>query len=191
MNFLAHFLLAEPTDASRVGALLSDFVRGTPESLSGKFPDEVIEGIILHRRIDSLTDGHPVFLKCKQWLRKDRRKFSGIIVDLFFDHFLTKYWDRFGDGDLSDYIDHLYTLLERRSAWLTDELRQVTPRMKREDWLRSYSDIEGLRLTFRRVSQRRDFLTPIVGSEEDLDDHYDDFEKAFLCFYPDLQSALR
>lgn len=191
MNFLAHFALAEPTDASRVGALLGDFVRGTPESLKGEFPDEVIEGIILHRRIDRLTDDHPIFLQCKKWLHDDRRKFAGIVIDIFFDHFLAKHWQRFGEGELTDFIESLYTLLERRKDWLTPELREIVPRMKGEDWLGAYQSISGLGLTFRRMSHRRDFLAPIIGSEKDLEAHYDDFEKAFFVFYPELEKAAR
>ena len=190
MNFLAHFILAKPTDASRVGALLGDYVRGTPESLIGQFPDEVIEGIILHRRIDRFTDEHPVFLACKQWLRKDRRKLAGIIIDIYFDHFLAKHWQRFGEGELETFISKLYELLDRRADWLTPELRKIVPRMKDEDWLYASRSIEGLGLTFQRMSCRRDFLKPIIAAEEDLKRHYIKFERAFLDFYPKLQAQL-
>ena len=191
MNFLAHFVLAQSTDASRVGALLGDFVCGTPESLIGKFPDEVIKGIVLHRLIDRLTDDHPIFLDCKKWLRDDRRKFAGIVIDIFFDYFLTKHWERFGEGDLTKYIEDLYLLIERRAVWLTPELREIAPRMRAEDWLNSYCSIEGLGLTFRRMSRRRDFLAPIIGAEQDLKAHYQNFENAFLKFYPDLVETLK
>nr|MBR9810071.1 hypothetical protein [bacterium] len=67
MNFLAHFHLAQPTDGSRIGALLGDFVRGTPESLQTRFPPEVVNGIILHRAIDRFTDSHEIFLKSKKF----------------------------------------------------------------------------------------------------------------------------
>ena len=84
MNYLAHLLLAGPTDASRVGNLLGDFVRGTPESLRGSYPDEVIAGIVMHRELDRFTDDHPAFQEARELLDPEHRRFAGIIIDIFF-----------------------------------------------------------------------------------------------------------
>ncbi|MDB4740435.1 ACP phosphodiesterase [Akkermansiaceae bacterium] len=185
LNFLAHFHLAERTDASQIGALLGDFVRGTPESLADRFPANLIEGIMLHRAIDRFTDDHPVFLQVKKLLSPERRRFAGIVIDIFFDHFLAIHWEEFGEGSLEDFIEQRYLLLEKHDTWLTPELREIVPRMRDEDWLAAYEDQAGLALTFRRISKRRDWLTPIVGAEEDLYAHYVKFEEAFLKFYPE------
>lgn len=169
-----------------MGALLGDFVRGTPESLVERLPKDLIEGIMLHRAIDRFTDHHEIFLEKKKLLSPERTRFAGMIIDVFFDHFLTKYWDDFGTGDLKEFIDGLYQLLMDRSEWLTDELREIVPRMKDENWLLAYGSLDSLALTFRRISRRRDFLTPLIGAEKDLEAHYGEFEAAFLKFYPEL-----
>ncbi|MGJ8695146.1 MAG: ACP phosphodiesterase [Verrucomicrobiaceae bacterium] len=187
MNFLAHFALAQPTDASRVGALLGDFVRGHPSSLTGQYPPEVIEGIMLHRAIDRFTDDHPVFLKAKDLLSPKRRRFAGIIIDIFFDHFLAIHWEDFEKGNLPRFISELYDTLERRHDWLTPELHEIVPRMKDENWLQCYGTIEGLKLTFERISKRRSWLKPLVGAETDLIDHYQSFDRAFHTFYPEVR----
>ena len=186
MNFLAHFHLAENTDASRVGALLGDFVRGTPESLRAQFPDEVIDGIMLHRAVDQFTDSHASFLDAKKFLSPERRRFAGIIIDIFFDHFLARHWQEYSDGPLNLFISEVYRTLDRRTDWLTPELEALAPRMQAENWLGTYGAIDGLALTFRRVSSRRKFLSPLVGAEEDLTSHYHSFSKAFHIFYPQV-----
>lgn len=185
MNFLAHFHLAERTDASQVGAILGDFARGTPESLADRFPADLIKGIMLHRAIDRFTDNHPLFLKTKKLLSPKRTRFAGIVIDIFYDHFLAIHWDEFGEGSLEDFIEHRYLLLEKHDAWLTPELREIVPRMRDENWLRAYEDEAGLALTFQRISERRDWLGPIVGAEKDLYAHYEEFERSFRDFYPE------
>lgn len=191
MNFLAHFHLAHPTDASRVGAILGDFVKGTPETLLTRFPAEVVNGIVLHRAIDRYTDEHPVFLETKRLLHSSRKRFAGIIVDIIFDHFLAHHWNDYSRIPLQKFITDIHELLERRKSWLTPELASIVGRMTEENWLGTYGTIPGLALTFRRVSQRREFLAPLRGAEDDLTDHYHSFSRAFRKFYPEVLSFAR
>lgn len=188
MNFLAHFHLAQPTDGSRVGALLGDFVRGTPESLRNQLPPEVVDGIILHRAIDRFTDSHEIFLRIKKLLSRPRRRFAGIIIDIYFDHFLAQLWSDFSKVPLQNFTAEIYDTLGRRADWLGPEVSEITRRMQDENWLGTYGTIPGLALTFRKVSQRRTFLTPLIGAEEDLTNHYQSFTTAFRSFYPEVMS---
>jgi acyl carrier protein phosphodiesterase len=188
LNFLAHFHLAQPTDGSRVGALLGDFVRGTPESLRTHLPSELVDGIVLHRVIDRFTDSHEEFLRTKKFLSPPRRRFAGIIVDIFFDHFLSQMWSDYSNIPLRQFIAEIHETLERRNGWLPPEVGAIIRRMREEHWLGTYGTIPGLALTFRKVSQRRSFLAPLVGAEDDLTSHYQSFTNAFRSFYPDVIS---
>ena len=161
-------------------------MRGTPESLKGKFPDEVIEGIVLHRAVDRFTDSHPVFLNLKKHLAPERKRLAGIVIDIFFDHFLSRFWTDYSDESLPKFISSLHRTLERRGDWLTAELEAMVPRMVSENWLETYGNIEGVSLTFQRISTRRDFLKPLVGAEVDLQENYEEFREAFRKFYPEL-----
>jgi acyl carrier protein phosphodiesterase len=185
VNFLAHFHLAQRTDASQVGALLGDFVRGTPESLSAHYPPDLIKGIMLHRSIDQFTDHHPEFLRIKKLLSPTRRRFAGIVIDIYFDHFLTLHWDSFSEVPLVEFIEGRYQLLESHPSWLTPELQEIVPRMRHENWLATYQNEKGLALTFERISRRRTWLAPIIEAEKDLFKQYDLFENAFHRFYPE------
>lgn len=188
MNFLAHFHLAQATDGSRVGALLGDFVRGTPESLRTRLPSELVDGIVLHRAIDRFTDTHEIFLRTKKLLSPPRRRFAGIIIDIFFDHFLAHMWSDYSKIPLRQFITEIHNTLKRRDEWLTPEVSSVIGRMKQENWLGTYGTIPGLALTFQRVSERRTFLAPLVGAEDDLTSHYQSFTNAFRSFYPEVMS---
>lgn len=186
LNFLAHFHLARPTDASRVGGLLGDFVRGNPEALSRQLPKDLVEGIMLHRFIDQFTDQHPSFLSTKKLLDSSRRRFAGIIIDLFFDHFLSVHWADYSTVPLDAFIAEIHEILERRRNWLPHDVAEMTKRMDRENWLGSYDTIAGIALTLRRVSRRRIFLAPLAGAEKDLAANYQEYERAFQEFYPEL-----
>ncbi|MGC6458688.1 MAG: ACP phosphodiesterase [Akkermansiaceae bacterium] len=188
MNFLAHFHLAKPTDGSRVGALLGDFVRGTPESLRRKLTNDLVEGIMLHRAIDQFTDSHPVFQECKTLLHPSRRRFAGIVIDLFFDHLLSINWAHFSSTPLPSFIAEIHRTLERKAYWLPPEVTPVVERMMKQEWLGSYQSRRGLIQTLQRVSQRRSFLKPLREAEEDFSAHREAFQDAFNRFYPELVS---
>lgn len=183
VNYLAHLYLAGPTDASRIGNLLGDFVKGTPESLVGQYPAEVIDGIMMHRHLDRFTDEHEAFLKARSLLARERRRFAGIVVDIFFDHFLTQHWEKFSEQPLPEFIEEMYTTLERHPEWLSPELARVMPRIREENWLHSYGTIEGLALTLERISHRSPRTAPIRESTDDLVANYQSFDRAFHEFF--------
>lgn len=188
MNYLAHLRLAGPSDASRIGNLLGDFVKGTPESLRPRFPAEVIRGIVMHRRLDRFTDDHPAFHRGRALLAPTRRRLAGIIVDVFFDHFLTKYWDDFGTAaPLPEFLTEIYDTLERHPTWLSNDLARILPRLRRENWLLSYGSLPGLTLTFERIARRSVRLAGLRDAADELATHYDEFAELFLEFFPDVR----
>ena len=91
MNYLAHLLLAQPTDDSRLGAIIGDFMSGRAVA---EFTPGIQEGILLHRRIDEITDAHPVFRRSRGRVRESVGRFAGVVVDVVYDHFLARDWDR-------------------------------------------------------------------------------------------------
>lgn len=188
MNFLAHLYLAAPTDASRIGNLLGDFARGTPESLRDRFPPEVLDGIVMHRKLDRFTDGHPAFHEARDLLAPERRRFAGIVVDVIFDHFLSIHWTEFSDQPLPDFLQEIYDAFDRHPDWLGEELGPLVPRIKQENWLMSYATLDGIALTFGRIASRSPRLAPIAGTRDDLVAHYQSFDRAFHEFFPDVRA---
>ena len=187
MNFLAHLALAGTDDASRIGNILGDFEKGTPASIRERLPDKIVDGIIMHRRIDRFTDEHPAFKQTRQLLAPERQRFAGIVIDIFFDHLLNKHWSTYHPGTASDFIEEIYQLFERRPEWLGAHFGPLVPRLRAENWLAAYGSFEGLEITLTRVASRSPKLTPICAGVEDLEKNYAVFEKNFAIFYPEVR----
>ena len=187
MNFLAHLHLAPPTPGHRVGAILGDFVRGTPTVLARDLPKEFVDGIRLHRAIDAWTDSHPAFLAAKSLLPQKQRRLAGITLDLIFDHYLSTHWGRFSDRPLPGFCEDAYLLLEDHREFLPPDLQGLLPRMRRENWLLSYRSREEVRRSLERTSHRRPYLAPLAEVFPVFEGQYEHLERHFLDLYPDLQ----
>ena len=108
MNYLSHLFLAEDTEESKIGNLLGDFVKGR---LNDDFSPEIINGIKTHRKIDLFTDSHETVRQTKKLISPERRKYSGVLIDIFFDHFLTLQWQIYSDKDFDLFIEDTYKIL--------------------------------------------------------------------------------
>ena len=184
MNYLAHALLAGPDDDYRLGALLGDFVKGplwpAPPGLSAALQ----RGLALHRRIDSFADAHAVFCRSRQRISVERRRYSGVIIDVFYDHFLAVHWARFSEQPLESFTAGVYALLAQRSP-LPDRLAQILPRMRQEDWLAGYRELAAAgraldQIAAHRISRRNS----LAGAGSELSNAYPHFERDFLDFFP-------
>src|SRR5262245_32979021 len=141
MNFLAHLYLSDGSDEGLLGGLMGDFVKGP---LDDRYPPAVMRGIAQHRRIDTFTDAHPVVLRSKARVSAERRRFAGIMVDMFYDHFLARDWARFADEPLDTFSGRVYDLLARHHDRLPERLRRMAPYMIRGDWLGSYAQVDSI-----------------------------------------------
>ncbi len=188
MNFLAHLALAGPTDASRLGNILGDFEKGPPQYLSQYLPKPVVIGIMMHRHLDRFTDSHQAFLAARELLPDKLRRFAGIVVDIFFDHFLTKHWADYYPVPFEAFLSEIDSLFDRRPEWMGNELPKLLPRIREESWLSSYGEISGIERALNRLSQRSPRLAPLAESSEALRTRYSAFEASFHSFFPDAQT---
>lgn len=191
MNYLAHLLLADDNDESRIGNLLGDFTRGAIADLEKKYPAEITRGIRMHRAVDQFTDSHVLFKASRMLLAQERRRFAGIIVDIFFDHFLCSHWKDYCATPLEEFIESVYKALGTHPEWRAGRLAAAYPLMKNEDWLARYATLEGIDSTLKRVSLRSSRIAPIADGIVDLKNNYQGFEDAFLNFMPELLVFVR
>lgn len=183
MNFLAHILLSSQNSEEMVGNLLGDFVRKGEEA---RFSETMQRGILLHRKIDGFTDSHPVFRRSRRRIRPELRRYGGIAVDLFYDHFLAKKFSNYHDLPLEQFADRLYRLLEHYEPQLPPRLRQIMPAMIGRNWLVSYREIGAIEQALGRISQRLSRPNGLARTTEDLRLHYDGFASDFEEFFPEL-----
>lgn len=109
MNFLAHIYLSGDSDLVTIGNFMADGIKAKDYR---KYEREIQIGILLHREIDTYTDAHPTVRKSTKRLHKKYGHYSGVIVDILYDHFLAKNWHRYSKIPLNKYVEDFYNSLE-------------------------------------------------------------------------------
>jgi acyl carrier protein phosphodiesterase len=186
MNYLAHTLLSGDSAGAVTGALLGDFVKG---AIAGRFEDDVAEAILLHRAIDRFTDAHDIVRRSRMRISAPRRRFAGILVDVFYDHFLARHWSRYDAAPLHDHTRRVYAILHSRYAQLPPRLQDMLPYMAANDWLASYRDVWAVDAALRGIARRfRRFprAAALIGAVDELQANYADIEDDFLAFFPQV-----
>lgn len=183
MNFFAHLVLAQPNVHSRVGNLLGDFARGVDITTLSPV---VAEGLVNHRRVDQFTDHHSEVRQMKTCFSSQRRRFSGIALDVLFDHYLLSHWDQYSAVPKQAFITELYSDLQAGQGLMPSRMQQVTSRIAEQDWFRSYETLDGVAYALDRIASRIRFENRFDGIGEELEQHYDRFEDGFNRFFPEL-----
>ena len=150
------------------------------------FPDDVIKGIVLHRNIDTFTDAHATFRKSKHRLHANYGHYSGVIIDIFYDHFLAKNWSLYSDELLSNFVANFYKSLENNLSILTDKTKQLLPYMIQFNWLESYKTIEGIETILTQMDKRIKNNSKMRFSIIELRQFYTEFEAEFTSFFAEL-----
>ncbi len=184
MNFLAHIYLSGDSDLIKIGNFMADGVRGNKHL---ELHSEIQKGIILHRTIDTFTDAHPVFRKSTKRLHANYHHFSGVIVDVFYDHFLAKNWNLYSDEKLEDYVDNFYNSLNTNHDLLTEKAQMMKPYMIQQNWLLSYKTIDGIEKILSQMDNRIKRESNMRFSVQELRLFYKEFEDDFTIFFNDLR----
>jgi len=183
MNFLAHIYLSGDNDLMKIGNFMADGIHGKHFD---NFPMDIQKGIILHRAIDTFTDAHPIFRQSTKRLHSNYHHYSGIIVDIFYDHFLAKNWSNYSDEKLEDYADRFYQSLKDNYDDLTPKTQKIMPYMIDHNWLVSYQTIEGIERVLGRMDTRMKYESNMRFSVKELKMFYTEFETEFTTFFENL-----
>ncbi|AFY55210.1 hypothetical protein Riv7116_2705 [Rivularia sp. PCC 7116] len=183
MNYLAHLFLSNGTPNSLIGNLLGDFVKGSIENV---YSPGIIKGIYLHRKIDIFTDSHPIFRSSKRLIGLNRRRFSGIMIDVFYDHFLAKHWSNYSSISLGNFTNRVYQVLQDNKNILPERLKSILPDMIAHDWLASYKDTSAINRAINGLSYRIKRKNNLFGGVEELFLNYQQLQADFSMFFPEL-----
>ncbi|MEE1869539.1 acyl carrier protein phosphodiesterase [Pseudomonas auratipiscis] len=184
MNYLAHLHLGGQQPEQLLGSLYGDFVKGP---LAGRFSVSLEAAIRLHRQIDVFTDSHPLVLQSLARFPRERRRYAGIILDVFFDHCLALHWQDYAEQPLEQFTGNVYQVLAAQ-ADLPGRLAQIAPYMAADDWLGSYRDFAVLEQVFRGIARRLSRPEGMDGALEEVDALYAPLMEDFRSFYPELQA---
>ena len=162
MNFLAHALLAGQSPALIVGGVIGDWIKGP---LPGKLPPDLAQGVALHRAIDAFVETHPAFGESRSRVSPARRRYAGVLVDIFYDHVLARDWDRYHAESLPIYCQSVYHHIQARSTGMPELAASAMALMAQENWLQSYAVLNGIADVLIRMSQRARRPNPLAGGE--------------------------
>ena len=183
MNYLAHAFFADPTPASLLGSLMGDFVKGP---LHERYAADVRRAIALHRRIDAITDAHPVTLASRARMAASHRRFAGIIIDVAYDHFLARHWTDYARVPLAAFVAEVYAALQCQQAVMPERMQRVVPRMIAQDWLASYRELDSIDAAFKGISKRLSRPNTLASAIDEVTRNYGDLCADFRAFFPDL-----
>ena len=183
MNYLAHVYLSGTNDLLKIGNFMADSIKGNSYNL---FDEELRKGILLHRHIDSFTDAHPIYRKSKHRLHEKYGHYSGVIMDILYDHFLAKNWTSYSDESLEDYAANFYNLLQNNEAILTEKIKSIIPYMIEQNWLLSYASLTGIEKILYQMDYRTKHRVHMQEAMVELKTFYSEFEEEFFLFFDEL-----
>ena len=150
MNYLAHLFLSGDNEATMVGNFIGDYVKGRSYR---EFPEEIQKGILLHRQIDSFTDQHARFREAKKLLNGDYGLYAGIVIDLFYDHFLAKNWHMYSSYSLREFSRYSHAVLLSYFRFLPAKVQGFLPFLVQNRRLESYAKASGIQKSLEVMSR--------------------------------------
>jgi acyl carrier protein phosphodiesterase len=169
----------------RIGNFMADGIRGHDYL---QYHPNIQKGVILHRAIDTFTDAHPIFRKSKHRLHEKYGHYSGVIIDIFYDHFLAKNWSVYSNDSLEDVARVFYESLQSNYAVLTERTKGMMPYMIARNWLVSYATLDGLSMILFQMDHRTKNRVDMHLSINELKEFYHEFEEEFTAFFEELRA---
>jgi acyl carrier protein phosphodiesterase len=188
MNWLAHLLLSEPVVEAWIGSVAADWVKGERRLA---FSAGIQRGFALHRVVDHFTDTHPVVERSVARIQSPYKRYAGVLIDVFYDHFLARNWGQYSDMPMRTFVDTVYAAFDAHAPHLPEQVNRGFFYMRRDDWLGSYVSTDGVALTLRRISGRLRPGNLLAEGAEQIAAHYDALNADFLEFFPQLRERVR
>ncbi len=183
MNYLAHLYLSGDDEGLLVGNFIADGMKGTKLK---DYPQFIQRGIVLHRKIDHFTDGHPLWRQSKEYLFPRYRHYAGVLVDMFYDYFLSKHWNEFSAVPLEEFAHKCYQVLGKYRGIYSQKSARFLNYIIRENALVNYQFDDKFKITLTHLSSRLENNYCLEESMNELYQHYTQFDEEFLSFFPEL-----
>ena len=188
MNFLAHIYLSRYNEELKIGNFIADSVKGKQYL---EYPPGIIDGIVLHRAIDTFTDTHPIVSRSVERLFERYGHYSRVIVDILYDHFLAANWKDYSDIPLKIYTEDFYKLLQDNFKILPKQVQNFLPYMVADNWLYNYRKIEGIEKILFQMNRRIKYRAKMHLAVEELREFYEEFEDEFTRFFEELRAYVK
>jgi acyl carrier protein phosphodiesterase len=183
MNYLAHVYLSGSNDLIKVGNFMADSVKGNQYL---NYEKELQYGILLHRHIDSFTDAHPIYRQSKHRLHEKYGHYSGVIMDILYDHFLAKNWEKYSFISLPEFARDFYQILENNLDLLPEKTTKIVPYLVTQNWFESYASVTGIEKILFQMDYKTHHRVAMHEAVIELKNYYQEFENEFTLFFEEL-----
>jgi len=184
MNYLDHILLSGNNKEIQLGNFIGDAVKGKNYQ---NYPISIRKGLLLHRQIDSFTDVNKIVHQSKKRLHPRYGHYSGVIIDVLYDHFLCVNWNTYSNEPLESFIVNFYENLLNNKVSVPDEIKIIIPKLTTKDWFSSYKTIEGIGRVLKGMEDIIKHDIPLSMGVFDLEDNFDLLNNDFNEFFPKLK----
>ena len=184
MNYLAHFYLSDYDENLIIGNYIADDVKGKAYM---DYPEKIQQGILLHRKIDEFTDSHHQVLISKDRIRENQRKYTPVVMDVFYDYYLAKDWNIHSNQPLKEFTHYVYRTLFKNIRKLPLKSQVRLSFMSKSNWLYSYQEIKGIQKALTGLSKRTTFENNMHNAHHLLLTLEDDLNIDFNTFFPELK----
>lgn len=188
MNYLAHCYLSNNDEQTLVGNFIGDFVKGSNHSL---YPDKIQQGILLHRKIDSFTDNSEIVKESKRIFSPSYGRYSGIIVAVVYDHFLSTHWTEHSHLPREVFIQNTYNTLHKHYQILPPRAKKLIPSIIYHNWMRYYASFYGLEKVLTRMAKRTSLPAETKECIVILKENYNELDAHFLKFFKELKDYVK
>jgi acyl carrier protein phosphodiesterase len=187
MNFLAHLYLSGNHEEIMVGNFIGDYVKGKEYLF---YPEKIRKGIMLHRYIDNFTDRHPVTKISRSHVSEKYGLYSGIVIDIFYDYFLSQDWELYSPMDLQTFNNYAFSILKKHYYDYPQGLKNWFPNFIRNNWLAKYSSIDGIEEVLHRMSGRTSLPEHSAFAVQMLRENHGLLKDEFTVFFADLRKFI-
>lgn len=183
MNYLAHIFLSGNHGQIQVGNFIGDFVKGNRMK---DYPASISKGIILHRKIDEFTDNHPVVRETVAFVKPQFGRYSAIIVDMYFDHFLAINFNRYTSKSIHLFAFQFYILVLFNYRHLPLKVKTFIFHFVGTHRLFKYASLKGLRNSLQIMKNHKIPAIEPDATIQFLVENNAELETYFQKFFPDL-----
>ena len=185
MNYLAHAYLSFGRPGILVGNMISDHVKGKKKY---DYPEQIQQGIAVHREIDRFTDMHPATKEAKEVFRPAYRLYAGSLIDVIYDHFLALDENEFTDESLKAFTINTYAMLDQFADHFPEKFSRMYPYMKAQNWLYNYRYRQGIEKSLAGVVRRAKYLEESDTAYLLFNEHYNKLKDLYQLFFPELKN---
>jgi len=185
MNFLGHIYLSGDDDQLIIGNFIADCVKGKKYL---DYPEGIQKGILLHRTIDSFTDNNIYIQQIKTLLRPTYKLYSGVVTDLFVDHYLAANWLNFSEKPLKEYSEEVYKIFQLNYEILPAKIQGFLSNLIERNRLLSYSEISGVEEALMIMAYKTSLPGKSAEAIKILKGNYDELKTLSLQFITEVSS---